>query len=38
MLGVPVAYNFQTANNKIELLTEYENITQQIDSTGNKKF
>jgi hypothetical protein len=25
-----VAYYFQTGNNKIELLTEYENVTQKV--------
>jgi hypothetical protein len=25
-----VAYNFQTRNNKIKLLTEYENVTQTL--------
>jgi hypothetical protein len=25
-----VAYNFQTGNNKIKLLTEYEGITQKV--------
>jgi DUF917 family protein len=25
-----VAYNFQTGNNKINLLTEYEGITQKV--------
>jgi hypothetical protein len=24
-----MAYNFQTGNNKIKLLTEYENVTQK---------
>jgi hypothetical protein len=26
----PVAYNFQTKNNKIKLLTEYESVTQKV--------
>jgi hypothetical protein len=25
-----VAYNFQTGNNKIKLLTEYESVTQKV--------
>jgi hypothetical protein len=25
-----VAYNFQTGNNKIKLLTEYEDVTQKV--------
>jgi hypothetical protein len=25
-----VAYNFQTGNNKIKLLTEYEGVTQKV--------
>jgi hypothetical protein len=25
-----VAYNFQTGNNKIKLLTEYEDVTQNV--------
>jgi hypothetical protein len=25
-----MAYNFQTGNNKIKLLTEYENVTQEV--------
>jgi hypothetical protein len=25
-----VAYNFQTGNNKIKLLTEYENVTEKV--------
>jgi hypothetical protein len=25
-----VAYNFQTGNNKTELLMEYENVTQKV--------
>jgi hypothetical protein len=25
-----VAYNFQTGNNKIKLLMEYENVTQKV--------
>jgi hypothetical protein len=25
-----VAYNFQTGNNKTELLTEYEDVTQKV--------
>jgi dynactin complex subunit len=28
-VGVSVAYNFQTRNNKIKLLTEYESVTQK---------
>jgi hypothetical protein len=25
-----VAYNFQTGENKVKLLTEYENVTQEV--------
>jgi hypothetical protein len=28
--GVSVTYTFQTENNKIKLLTEYENVTQEV--------
>jgi hypothetical protein len=28
--GFPLAYNFQTGNNKIKLLTEYEDVTQKV--------
>jgi hypothetical protein len=30
IVGVSVAYNFQTRNNKIKLLTEYESVTQNV--------
>jgi hypothetical protein len=30
MVGVSVAYNFQTGNNKIKLLTQYEGVTQKV--------
>jgi hypothetical protein len=30
IVGVSVAYNFQTGNNKIKLLTEYESVTQKV--------
>jgi hypothetical protein len=30
IVGVSVAYNFQTGNNKIKLLTEYEGVTQNV--------
>jgi hypothetical protein len=30
MVGVSVVYNFHTGNNKIKLLTEYENVPQEI--------
>jgi hypothetical protein len=29
-VGISVAYNFQTGNNKTKLLTEYENVTQKV--------
>jgi hypothetical protein len=32
-----MAYNFQTGNNKIKLLTEYESVTQKV-SFGNAKL
>jgi hypothetical protein len=30
MVGVFMACNFQIGNNKIKLLTEYENVTQKV--------
>jgi hypothetical protein len=30
MVGVSVAYNFQTGNNKTKLLMEYESVTQNV--------
>jgi hypothetical protein len=30
IVGFSVAYNFQTGNNKIKLLTEYEGVTQKV--------
>jgi hypothetical protein len=30
IVGVSVASNFQTGNNKIKLLTEYEGVTQKV--------
>jgi DUF917 family protein len=30
IVRVSVAYNFQTGNNKIKLLTEYEVVTQKV--------
>jgi hypothetical protein len=30
IVGVSVAYNFQTRKKKIEVLTEYESITQKV--------
>jgi hypothetical protein len=30
IVGVFVAYNFQTGNDKIKLLTEYEDVTQNV--------
>jgi hypothetical protein len=30
IVGVCVAYNVQTGNNKIKLLREYENVTQKV--------
>jgi hypothetical protein len=30
LVGVSVAYNFQTGNTKIKLLTEYEGVTQEV--------
>jgi hypothetical protein len=30
IVGVSVAYNLQTRNNKIKLLTEYEGVTQKV--------
>jgi hypothetical protein len=30
IVGVSVAYNFQTGSNKIKLLTEYERVTQNV--------
>jgi hypothetical protein len=30
IVGVSVAYNFQTRSNKIKLLTEYESVTQKV--------
>jgi hypothetical protein len=38
LVGVSVAYNFQIGNNKIKLLTQYENVTQKVDSVDNKTF
>jgi hypothetical protein len=33
IVGVSVAHNLQTGNNKIELLTEYESVPQSIRTT-----
>jgi hypothetical protein len=30
IVGVSVAYNFQTRNNKIKLLLQYESVTQKV--------
>jgi hypothetical protein len=30
IVGVSVTYNFQTGNNKIKLLMEHENVTQNV--------
>jgi hypothetical protein len=42
IVGVSVAYNFQTGNNKIKLLTEYEGIYIQHEDvfrqTGNMRL
>jgi hypothetical protein len=35
---VSMAYNFQTGNNKIKLLTEYESVTKKVYSIGIKRF
>jgi hypothetical protein len=35
---VSVAHNFQTENNKIKLLTEYESVTQKVLSLVESKL
>jgi hypothetical protein len=30
IVGISVVYNFQTGNNKIKLLTEYESLIQKV--------
>lgn len=34
IVGVSMAYNFRTGNNKILLLTEHESVTQKVSVPG----
>jgi hypothetical protein len=38
VIGVSVAYAYYIGKTKIKLLTEYENVTQKVDSKMNIPF
>jgi hypothetical protein len=38
IIGVSLTYYFQIRNNKINLFTEYESVTQKVDSNSNNTF